>query len=204
MQYRFTTPSGFSVECRRTILPYASALDGFAERLDRERGALFSSGVDYPGRYSRWEFGFAKPPLEVIGRGGELVWRALNPRGEALLRLLAPILGDAPAVVVSGQDARELRLRIGTAAGAFSEEERSLQPSLMSPLRRFIARVPRHRRSVSRAVWRLRLRPALPVRADRAPPAAPAGRQGHPSVLPRPDRGRRPAQGSRLPPRLRV
>ncbi|HTY67049.1 MAG TPA: anthranilate synthase component I, partial [Alphaproteobacteria bacterium] len=90
MSDRFTTPSGFAIECRRTALAYETALDGFAERLDRERGALFSSGVDYPGRYSRWEFGFANPPLEIEGRGRELTCRALNARGEALLRLLAP------------------------------------------------------------------------------------------------------------------
>src|SRR5215813_11944901 len=127
MQYRFTTPSGFAVECRRTVLPYASALDGFAERLDRERGALFSSGVDYPGRYSRWEFGFANPPLEIIGRDREMTWRALNARGEALLRLVTPIVAATPSTEVVRKDARELILRIAPASGVFSEEERSLQ-----------------------------------------------------------------------------
>lgn len=139
MQYRFTTPTGFSIECRRTNLPYESALDGFAERLDRERGALFSSGVDYPGRYSRWEFGFANPPLEIVGRGREIAVRALNARGEALLRLVTPIVASTPSTRIARQDARELTLQIETAEAVFSEEERSLQPSLMSPLRRLIA-----------------------------------------------------------------
>ena len=138
MQYRFTTPSGFAVECRRTVLPYASALDGFAERLDRERGALFSSGVDYPGRYSRWEFGFANPPLEIVGREREIIWRALNERGETLLRLISPIVTSTPATAVARREAREFVLRIEPSTATFSEEERSLQPSLMSPLRRFI------------------------------------------------------------------
>jgi anthranilate synthase len=139
MSDRFTTPSGFAIECRRTALAYETALDGFAERLDRERGALFSSGVDYPGRYSRWEFGFANPPLEIEGRGRELACRALNARGEALLRLLAPILASTPDATVARQDARELVLTIAATTDVFSEEERSLQPSLMSPLRRLIA-----------------------------------------------------------------
>src|SRR5688500_13526311 len=98
---RFTTPTGLSVERRRTDLPYATALDGFAERLDRERGALFSSGVDYPGRYSRWEFGFANPPLEIVGRGRDLTLRALNLRGEALLHLLAPVVTTTPDTIVA-------------------------------------------------------------------------------------------------------
>lgn len=139
MQDRFVTPSGFTIECRRTVLAYASALDGFAERLDRERGALFSSGVDYPGRYSRWEFGFANPPIEIVGRERELEVRALNPRGEALLHLVAPILLSTPQATVARQEPRVLALRIEDTDTVFSEEERSLQPSLMSPLRRLIA-----------------------------------------------------------------
>jgi anthranilate synthase len=139
MLYRFTSSSGLSIERRRTDLPYASALEGFAARLDRERGALFSSGVDYPGRYSRWEFGFANPPLEIVGRERQLIFRALNPRGEALLRLLTPIVVATPSTAVARQDARELVLDIAPAAELFSEEERSLQPTIMSPLRRLIA-----------------------------------------------------------------
>ena len=54
MLYRFTTPTGLVIERHRKALPYPTALEGFAERLDGERGAMFSSGVDYPGRYSRW------------------------------------------------------------------------------------------------------------------------------------------------------
>jgi anthranilate synthase len=137
--YHFATPSGFTVDCRRTELAYAGALDGFAARLDREQGALFSSGVDYPGRYSRWEFGFANPPLEIVGHDRTFTCRALNARGEALLRFVAPIFAATPATTVADQDARELVLTIAPPGGVFSEEERSLQPSLMSPLRRFIA-----------------------------------------------------------------
>ena len=89
----FTTPGGLD---GRTAHAHSSAmltaLDGFAARLDRERGALFSSGIDYPGRYSRWEFGFVDPPLELVGRDRRMVARALNPRGAALLELLAPVL----------------------------------------------------------------------------------------------------------------
>jgi len=136
---RFTTPTGLTVERRRTDIAYESALDGFAERLDRERGALFSSGVDYPGRYSRWEFGFANPPLEIIGRDRDLHFKALNLRGEALLHLLAPIVSATPEASVTQQDSRRLTLRIGTSTTEFREEERSLQPSLVSPLRRLIA-----------------------------------------------------------------
>ncbi len=139
MNYRFTTPSGLVVDRRRRALPYHDALADFAQRLDRERGGLFSSGVDYPGRYSRWEFGFAGPPLEMVGREREFRLRALNPRGECLLALLRPLLADFAQARLVSAGPREIMLEIAPPTGDFAEEERSLQPSLFSPLRRLIA-----------------------------------------------------------------
>ena len=138
MQYRFTTPTGITVTRRARALSYATALAGLPERLDRERGAMFSSGVDYPGRYTRWEFGFVAPPLEIVGRERTLVVRALNPRGEKLLAILAPVLRDTAHARLAGEDPREFTLDIAASEGVFAEEERSLQPSLFSPLRRLI------------------------------------------------------------------
>lgn len=138
MQTRFTTTDGLQVIGTRRNLDHRTALDGLAERLDSTRGGLFSSGVDYPGRYSRWAFGFADPPLEFIGRDRQLTMRALNPRGEALLGMLGPIIANAPSTRLVREDARALEFEIETSSRPFSEEERSLQPSLMSPLRRLV------------------------------------------------------------------
>ena len=137
--YEFTSPAGIVVTRRTRPITYLTALDGFAERLDRERGALFSSGVDYPGRYTRWEFGFAAPPIEIVGRDRRLSVRALSPRGEKILAILDPVLRDTPGARIAGADRRELVLEILPGDGVFAEEERSLQPSLISPLRRLIA-----------------------------------------------------------------
>ena len=82
----FSTPTGITISRRTRTLDPANALDGFAERLDGARGALFSSGIDYPGRYSRWEFGFIDPPLEIVGSGRTLTARALNARGDEAAR----------------------------------------------------------------------------------------------------------------------
>lgn len=51
MRTEFVTKTGLTLGRTQRPLPYATALDGFAEKLDRTRGGLFSSGVDYPGRY---------------------------------------------------------------------------------------------------------------------------------------------------------
>jgi anthranilate synthase len=140
MTQLFSTPTGIAVSRRTRTLDPATALDGFAERLDGTRGALFSSGIDYPGRYSRWEFGFIDPPLELVGSGRTLIARALNARGTRLLAILKQALTDAPGVQVVTDESRTLVIEVaaGERAG-FAEEERSLQPSLVTPLRRLIA-----------------------------------------------------------------
>ncbi len=135
MRHEFATKTGLTLVRNRRPLDYATALDGFAERLDRARGGLFSSGVDYPGRYSRWEFGFVDPPLEIVGRDRRITFRALNERGERLLDILDPVLAEFETVAKS---ARERTLAIPPAKGPFAEEQRSQQPSLFSPLRRFV------------------------------------------------------------------
>jgi anthranilate synthase len=138
MQTSFTTRDGLTVTATRRPLDAATALDGLAERLDGARGGLFSSGVDYPGRYSRWAFGFVEPPVEIVGHDRSLTLRALNGRGEALVALLAPTLADAPDTTLLTRDPRVARFTIGAAARPFAEEERSRQPSLMSPLRHLV------------------------------------------------------------------
>jgi anthranilate synthase len=136
----FTTPTGIRITRRTRTLDPATALNGFAERLDDMRGALFSSGIDYPGRYSRWEFGFIDPPIELIGRGRAIEIRALNPRGTRILPMLREVFDDAAGLSISEDGARAFAIEVPEARGAaFSEEERSLQPSLFTPLRRLTA-----------------------------------------------------------------
>ncbi len=139
MKTTFTSPGGITLTHRRRTLPYDTALDGFAERLDKAPGALFSSGVDYPGRYSRWEFGFEKPPVEIVGRGKRLTFRALNPRGERILAIVAPLYDGATDVRIETLSGRELVLEVVPSRAVFPEEARSLQPSLVSPLKRLVS-----------------------------------------------------------------
>jgi len=137
MTYRFTTPSGIVVTRHATDLPFAQGIGELADRLDRERGALFSSGFEYPDRYSRWEMGFVAPPLAFVGRGRSLAVEALNARGAALLAMLTPVLSGAATSVREAHGDR-LVLDIATGDAPFAEEERSLQPTVFTPIRRLI------------------------------------------------------------------
>ncbi|MBM3517247.1 MAG: anthranilate synthase component I [Alphaproteobacteria bacterium] len=126
---------GVSIERTTTELDYACGIGALVDALDATRGACFSSGVEYPDRYSRWEFGFINPPLEFIAEGRTLKTRAHNERGVRLLTMLRPIL-HGPDCRILTDEATLLGLEVPAAEETFAEEERSKQPSVLSPLRR--------------------------------------------------------------------
>lgn len=66
-QLRYTTPSGIIVTRKSSRLPFSKGLERLLTQLDRKRGAYFSSGYEYPERYSRWDIATLAPPLEWWG-----------------------------------------------------------------------------------------------------------------------------------------
>ena len=60
------TKSGIKLDIKSEKLDYHAGIDFIVEKLDQNCGMYLSSGIDYPGRYSRWELGFLNPPLEFI------------------------------------------------------------------------------------------------------------------------------------------
>jgi anthranilate synthase len=134
----YSTPGGIAVTRSITKIPYARGLHALLRRLDTQRGAYFSSGYEYPERYSRWDFATLAPPLEIIAAGREIELRALNPRGEVLNRILEPLLAPHPHWASFSGDAKVLRGTLQPLSELFSEEERSKQPSAFSILRAFI------------------------------------------------------------------
>src|SRR5216110_3735302 len=85
-----TTRDG--VRVIRTAAPFDPAeLGRIAALADERRGGVLSSGMEYPGRYSRWHMAYVNPCAELVARGRRIGARALNARGEVLL----PVLGAA-------------------------------------------------------------------------------------------------------------
>ncbi len=134
----FTSRAGISVSRGETSLDYESGFDDLIRRLDAARGAYFSSGVEDPDRYSRWDFGFEDPPLMLSARADTVRVEALNDRGIRLLEILAPVLAEGPETKVARHQEDVLVLDVVVSAGGFPEEERSRQPSVFTPLRRLI------------------------------------------------------------------
>jgi len=137
-QLNYTTPSGIGVTRVALRSPYRRGLKRLLRELDLHRGFYLSSGYEYPGRYSRWDIASVHPPLEIVGRGRQITFRALNLRGEMLLRILEPVIAGHPHWESFEATQFTLEGRLKPLPPLFPEEQRSKQPSAFSILRALI------------------------------------------------------------------
>ncbi len=135
----FKTESGLEVVVNTTELNCDSALAEIFTGIDTHRGALFSSGFEYPGRHSRWDIGFINPALEFVSHGREFSLNGLNAQGRAILGIFHQALSE-------NQDLAQLALKpssitgtIKTPEGFFTEESRSKRPSIFSVIRSILS-----------------------------------------------------------------
>lgn len=138
MPASYTTKGGITVFRKVESLDYASALDIPLSGIDNHRGAVFASGYEYPGRYSRWDLAFLNPPLEIISRGREFEINALNDRGRQLLLIIRGNLARNPNVQKMDFVGHQILGTIAPMPDRFPEEERSKQPTFFSILRTLI------------------------------------------------------------------
>ena len=127
MNLTYSTPGGITVTRISSTLPYENGLKHLLRQLDERRGIYLSSGYEYPERYSRWDIASTCPPLEIISRGRDVEFRALNQRGEVLKQILEPLIQSNSHWESPG--------RLKPLPALFPEEERSKQPSVFSILR---------------------------------------------------------------------
>ncbi len=137
-QIRYVTKSGIAVTREVHKIAYKKGLRSLLADLDSRRGVYLSSGYEFPGRYSRWDFASVRPPLEIVATGREVEFRPLNKRGEALNAMLKRVLERHPHWESFEQQGSALRGRLLPLAGLFAEEERSKQPSVFSILRALV------------------------------------------------------------------
>ncbi len=127
-----TTRGG--VRVTRTATPFDPVeLNRIATLVDERRGGVMSSGMEYPGRYSRWHMAYVDPCAEIIAVGRRVSARALNGRG----RVLLPMIRAAMARV--GEPVAEDTVVIAEPDREFTEEERSRRPTVFSALREIAA-----------------------------------------------------------------
>ena len=140
-EHRFRTAGGVEIVRRTFPVPLTpDPVAALATKLDTRRGVLLASSYEYPGRYTRWDIGFADPPLEIVARGRKGVVRALNERGEVLLAPIEAALAGEPHVAAIDWRGDLLRFTLREPEPGFSEEDRSRQPTVFSALRAVVAR----------------------------------------------------------------
>lgn len=131
----YETPGGVTVTCRLDALPYSEALNEAFDAIDHHQGALFCSGYEYPGRYSRWDIGFIKPPVEIIGRHRKFEINALNERGTQILPMICQAIEGQSYIKQLNKGTESVTGELVAMPTRFPEEERSKQPGLFSMLR---------------------------------------------------------------------
>ncbi|RCV48776.1 anthranilate synthase component I [Marinitenerispora sediminis] len=141
----YRTAGGIAV--RSTATPCdPGVLTELTAAVERRRGGVLSSGMEYPGRYSRWHLGYVDPCLEVVARGRRVTASALNERGAVLLPVVARALLEhgRPAEPAAPDRAPaygvvDVTIPEPAAGEYFTEEQRSRRPSVFSALRSIVA-----------------------------------------------------------------
>jgi len=132
---RYVTEGGICIDRASVAAEYLQATEAIRQSLDEQRGVLFTSNFEYPGRYTRWDIGFVNPPLAIQARGRQMEFRALNARGEVLLKLLRESVSACEAVTGMEETDTCLRVTLRPPRPIFFEEERSRQYTVFSVLR---------------------------------------------------------------------
>lgn len=135
MAHCFKTKGGIEIDCSRVEVSIDTALDEVYRAIDTRKGAIFSSGFDYPGRHSRWDIGFIDPAIEISSSGRSFTISALNDRGAAILPLVSSSLKANMQLKDIVETTSVVSGAITEPSGLFSEEQRSKQPSIFSVIR---------------------------------------------------------------------
>jgi len=135
---QFQTAGGVRVS--RTAGPFdPELLAGLSRAVDERRGGVLSSGMEYPGRYSRWHIAYADPCLEIVARGRRIGARALNDRGRVLLPVISAALLRAGPAAEPRHAGLDVEVAVPEPDRAYTEEERSRRPTVFTALREIIA-----------------------------------------------------------------
>jgi len=134
----YTTQGKLSVSRDCNTLPYQQGIETLIDQLDTQRGAVFASNFEYPGRYTRWDVGFINPPLACIARKNRFQLLALNQRGKVLLPALKKTLSSLKDLAELQHNGDEITGTIQLSQQRFAEELRSKQPSIFTVIRSII------------------------------------------------------------------
>ncbi|EEA94457.1 anthranilate synthase [Pseudovibrio sp. JE062] len=134
----YKSKGGVIIRRKSRNADYAAGTSEWMDRLDRQRGAVLSSSYEYPGRYTRWDMALANPPLLIESNDRKITIQALNERGCVLMPAVTGALEGHEDITEFSADEYRIDLTVKTPDRAFSEEERSRQPSTFSVVRTLV------------------------------------------------------------------
>jgi anthranilate synthase len=132
---RYETGGGIAISRESFPDTYSTAIASSLSRIDRRRGAVFSSNYEYPGRYTRWDTAVVDPPLGIESRGRDVEIVAYNERGKVLLEAIGEKLSahEHMSSVIRRDD--RLQVEVAPMGKVLSEEQRSRMPTVFSVVR---------------------------------------------------------------------
>ena len=132
---RIVTGGGIEIDRISHQVDYNLGTQEWTKRLDSERGAVFSSNYEYPGRYTRWDTAIVNPPLVLTTQGRDVIISAQNERGRMILTLIKDPISKLDVIEKISSDEEKISLTVAKPLRLFQEEERSKQPSVFSVIR---------------------------------------------------------------------
>ncbi|MER7208836.1 anthranilate synthase component I [Streptosporangium sp. NPDC000239] len=133
----YTTAGGIEVEVTASDVP-ETMLEDVVTTLGERRGGVLSSGMEYPGRYSRWHLAYVDPCLEIVARGRRISARALNARGRVVLPAVASCL-LAAGKPTGEPTADHVEVYVAESEDILPEEMRSRRPTVFTAIREVVA-----------------------------------------------------------------
>ncbi|GHE44517.1 anthranilate synthase component I [Streptosporangium violaceochromogenes] len=133
----YTTAGGIGIEVTVSDVP-ETMLEDVVSTLGERRGGVLSSGMEYPGRYSRWHLAYVDPCLEVVARGRKIAARALNARGRVVLPAVASCL-LAAGKPTGLPTAEYVEVHVAESEDILPEEMRSRRPTVFTAIREIVA-----------------------------------------------------------------
>ncbi|WP_238883173.1 anthranilate synthase component I [Clostridium sp. YIM B02551] len=130
---RYITPKNIEITTYKEELEFKD-LGFLEEKINTNKGALFSSNYKYPNRYSRWEAAVVDPYLEIRASGlkGEIT--ALNSGGKELLKIVYDVISNINGISLIKEDTKIL-FNIEKDNKVYKEEERSKKRSIFTLIR---------------------------------------------------------------------
>ncbi|HXW87043.1 MAG TPA: anthranilate synthase component I [Streptosporangiaceae bacterium] len=133
-QTSYLTQAG--VRVHRAAEPFDPVrLDDITRQVQDRPGGVLSSGMEYPGRYSRWHMAYVDPPVQIVARGRQVAATALNQRGLVLLPAISAALQRAGKLLAGSAQSGQVEVVIAEGEGVFAEEDRSRRPTVFSAIR---------------------------------------------------------------------